>query len=377
VLSQGCYLFILIDLYPEAFMKQAVLWSVILSMLLTLDAWARRESFTEQQKLQVKKIDRVLVEVIALTDKGPADTAPFLDLVSKRLRELGYTVMVDPAQPHDVLVQVKCEQRKTWEGTTKMGSDADLPDSPSRLWNGPACQLVYFLDGKKMGWHKEVRTEFAGTEPAAGAAQAGDAGTNAMSRLRERLDDYDFPALITAEWGQEERLFKLYDDPATPAVRKVRLVNLFGDLFSNEAVPRLLTGLKGPDLEIAKASALALGNIGQKDTVPALVETMKTGRPELRPSAAKALGILGALHGDFSIVDPLLETLTSTDDVALKTEVVWALGKLPDRRAHEPLLALQKSLYNVRENDTDPKMVKLKEAVNWTIKQIDTWEYLQ
>jgi HEAT repeat protein len=148
-------------------------------------------------------------------------------------------------------------------------------------------------------------------------------------------------------------------------------------MFSNEAVPRLLAGLKGPDLEIAKASALALGNIGQKDTVPALVETMKTGRPELRPSAAKALGILGALHGDFTIVDPLLETLKSTDDVALKTEVVWALGKLPDRRAHEPVLALQKSLSNVRENDADPKMVKLKEAVNWTMKQIDTWEYLQ
>ncbi|MDF0643771.1 MAG: HEAT repeat domain-containing protein [Nitrospira sp.] len=351
----------------------------LLSVLTLLPgpSWARRESFTEQQKQQVKKIDRVLLEVIALTDKGPADTAPFQDLISKRLREFGYTVVTDPARPHDVLVQVKCEQRKTWEGTTKMGSDADLPDSPSRLWKGPACQLIYFLDGKRMGWHKEVRTEFADSEQAAAAAKAEDAGAYAMSQLRERLDDYDFPALITAEWGQEERLFKLYDDPATPVARKVRLVGLFGYLFSNEAVPRLLAGLKGPDLDIAKASALALGNIGQKDAVPALVETMQTGRPELRPSAAKALGILGALHGDFSIVDPLLETLKTTDDPALKTEIVWALGKLPDRRAHEPLLALQKSLYKVRENDADPKMVKLKEAVNWSIKQIDTWEYLQ
>ena len=103
---------------------------------------------------------------------------------------------------------------------------------------------------------------------------------------------------------------------------------------------------------------------------------MKNGQPELRPSAAKALGVLGALHGDFTIVDPLLETL-KTDDVALKTEVAWALGKLPDRKAYEPLFALQKSLYHVRENDADPKLVKLKEAVNWSIKQIDTWEYLQ
>jgi len=53
------------------------------------------------------------------------------------------------------------------------------------------------------------------------------------------------------------------------------------------------------------------------------------------------------------------------------------LGKLPDRKAYEPLYALQKSLHNVRGDDADPKVVKLKEAVNWSIKQIDTWEYLQ
>ena len=208
------------------------------------------------------------------------------------------------------------------------------------------------------------------------AAKAGDPTAYTMDKLRERLETYDFPALITAEWGQEDRLFKLYDDPATPPARKVKLIELFGHLFSTKAVPRLLAGLKGNDVEIAKASALALGNIGQKDTIPTLIQTMKNGRPELRPSAAKALGVLGALHGDFTIVDPLMDTL-KTDDVTLKTEVAWALGKLPDRRAYDPLFTLQKSLYHVRENDADPKLVKLKEAVNWSIKQIDTWEYLQ
>ncbi|MBA5867257.1 MAG: HEAT repeat domain-containing protein [Nitrospira sp. CR1.3] len=358
-------------------MKQAVLWSVLLSILLTQEALARRESFTPEEKNKLEKIDRVLVEVIALSDKGTLDSKDLTNVVVKRMKELGYTTMTDPTQPSDAAFQVKCEQTKTWEGTTRMGSDADLPDSPSRLWKGPACQLSYSLGGKKMGWRKEVRTDFPDAEQAAAAAKAGDAGTYAMVKLRERLEDYDFPALITAEWGQDERLFKLYDDPATPSARKVRLIGLFGYIFSTEAVPRLLAGLKGNDIEIAKASALALGNIGQKDTVPALIQTMKSGPPELRPSAAKALGILGALHGDFTIVDPLLETLKTTDDVALKTEVVWALGKLPDRRAQEPLFALQKSLYHVRENDADPNLVKLKEAVNWSTKQIDTWEYLQ
>jgi hypothetical protein len=357
-------------------MKQVAVWNIVFVLLLVSASWARQESLTPDQKAKLEKVDRVLVEVIALSDKGPLDPAATTDVVTKRMKEFSYTVVTESTQPHDVVLKVKCEQRKTWEGTTNMGSDADLPDSPSRVWKGPACQLSYLLDGTKMGWRKEVRTDFADAQQAAEAAKAGDPTAYAMSKLRERLEDYDFPALITAEWGQEDRLFKLYDDPATPSARKVKLIGLFGHLFSTKAVPRLLAGLNGNDVEIAKASALALGNIGQKDTIPTLIQIMKNGRPELRPSAAKALGVLGALHGDFTIVDPLLETL-KTDDVVLKTEVVWALGKLPDRRAYEPLLALQKSLYHVRENDADPKLVKLKEAVNWSIKQIDTWEYLQ
>jgi hypothetical protein len=357
-------------------MKQLALSSIMLVTLLVSTSWARQESLTAEEKQKLEKIDRVLLEVIALSDKGLTDAGPFTEVVTRRMKEFGYTVATDPAQPHDATLNIKCEQRKIWEGTTKMGSDADLPDSPSRLWKGPACQLSYVLDGKKMAWRKEVRTDFSDAQQAADAAKAGDPSDYAMSKLKERLEEYDFPALITAEWGQEERLFKLYDDPATSLARKVRLIGLFGYLFETKAVPRLLAGLTDNDLEIAKASALALGNIGQKDTVPKLIEAMKNGRPELRPAAAKALGVLGALHGDFSIVDPLLETL-KTDDVSLKTEVAWALGKLPDRKAYDPLYTLQKSLHQVRDHDADPKLAKLKEAVNWSIKQIDTWEYLQ
>ncbi|HKR78320.1 MAG TPA: HEAT repeat domain-containing protein [Nitrospira sp.] len=357
-------------------MKQLALYTLALFLLFASPAVARQESLTAEEKQKLEKIDRVLIEVIALSDKGSTDATPFREVITKRMQEFGYTIVTDPAQPHDVVFNVKCEQHKIWEGTTKMGSDADLPDSPSRLWKGPACQLSYILDAKKMPWRKEVRTDFADAAPAAQAAKAGDPADYAMIKLKERLEEYDFPALITTEWGQEERLFRVYDDAATPSARKVQLIGLFGFLFETKAVPRLVTALKGDDMEMAKAAALALGNIGQKDSVPVLIETMKNGKPELRPSAAKALGVLGALHGDFTIVDPLLETL-KTDDIALKTEVAWALGKLPDRKAYEPLYALQKSLQNVRGDDADPKVLKLKEAVNWSIKQIDTWEYLQ
>ena len=357
---------------------RCILSLVILGVLLLFGdpSWARREALTAEQKSQMEHIDRVLITVLALSDKGAIEAGPLVEVVANRMKEFGYTPVTDPTQPHDVELKIKCEQKKTWEGTTTMGSDADLPDAPSRIWKGPACQLGYLLNGKKMAWRKEVRTDFDDAQAAATLAKATDPTAFAMAKLQARLEEYDFPALITAEWGQESRLFGLYDDHKTPVARKVKLGALFGDLFSVTAIPRLMDGLNGPDRSIAKAAALALGNIGQKDTIPVLIKTMKSGAPDLRAPAAKALGIVGALHGDFTIVDPLLETL-NTEDVAVKTEVAWALGKLPDMKAYEPLFALQKSLYHVHENDADPSLVKLKEAVNWSIKQIDTWEHVQ
>ena len=210
-------------------------------------SWARRDALTAEQKNQLERIDRVLIDVLALSDKGPVDAGPLVEVVANRMKEFDYTPVTDPAQPHDVELKIKCEQRKTWEGSTTMGSDADLPDSPSRIWKGPACQLGYSLNGKKMAWRKEVRTEFDDPQAAAILAKAGDPMAYTMSKLKARLEEYDFPALITAEWGQEERLFRLYDDPKTPVARKVKLISLFGELFSVQAVPRLLAGLNGTD----------------------------------------------------------------------------------------------------------------------------------
>ncbi len=81
-----------------------------------------------------------------------------------------------------------------------MGSDADLPDSPSCMWKGPACQLLYLFDGKKIGWQKEVRTDFPDAQKAAEEAKAEDPGAYAMEELGERFRAYDFSALIAAEW---------------------------------------------------------------------------------------------------------------------------------------------------------------------------------
>jgi hypothetical protein len=354
---------------------KSIMWlglSLILLGTSALDVEARRESMTQAQKDRLEKVQTVLVDMIVLTDDGQADRGPLTDTVVRRMQSLGYTVSTDPAQPHDVVLRVKCEQHKIWEGTAASGGDADVPDSPSRVWKGPACQLVYLLDGKKVDWHKEVRTDFLDAREAATAAKIDNAGAYAMSKLRERLEDYHFPTLLAAEWGQEQRLLKRLDDPAVPPALKAKIIHQLGEMFATEAAPRLIVALKDPDVGVAKSAAVALGNIGRKDSIAALIDLLKTGQPELQAAAAKGLGQVGALHGDFIIIPPLLDALKS-DSVAVKTEVAWALGKLPDKRAYEPVYSLYRSLQMAKDGDGE-QMRKLKEAVNWSLKQIDTFD---
>jgi len=352
---------------------------LFLCALLTLlfggdPAWARREALTSEQKQQLQQINRILLDVIALTDRGPVDATPFRDLVAKRLGELGYAIVSDGNQPHDVVLKVKCEQRKVWEGTMASGGDADLPDSPLRTWKGPACQLTYLLAGKSTQWKKEVRTEFADAIAAAAQDKAADPGAYALEKLKQRLDEYDFPVLLAADWGQEDRLLTLLGENPAPA-RKVRIIQSLGEMFSAKAVPQLLAALKDESPEVPKAAAIALGNIGHHDSITALVAMLKTGAPDQKIAAAKALGKVGALHGDSTIIPPLLEAL-NTKDLALQTEVAWALGQLPDRRAYEPLVALQRSLRNVRTSDRSSQEGKLWEAVNYSIKQLDGFDQI-
>jgi hypothetical protein len=356
-------------------MRQAIFWLPIIvfyALVPPSPAGAYREYFTPEQKAQLAKIQTVLVEMIALTDKGSVDAGPLGEVATRRLGELGYSVIQDAAKPHDVVFRVKCEQRKTWEGTAAAGGDNDLPDAPSRLWKGPACQLTYVLGGLKIKWQKEVRTEFEDSVAAAQAAQAPDAGAYAIAKLKEGFDRYDFPVFLTAEWGQPDRLLKVLDAPETSQARKVRIISVLGEMQADEALPKLKQTLQ--DRDLAKQSLAAIGNLG-KDGIPILVEIMNTSpQPEMQAAAAKGLGQLGGIHGDASVVPPLLAKLKDPKtDWTVLTEVAWALGKIPDKRSIQPLYDLDKKLQAIREPD-NMTLKKLKEAVFWAIKQCDTWD---
>ena len=337
-------------------------------------SWAYRDYFTPEQKALLDKIQTLRIETMALTDKGTVDPAPITELVARRMGELGYTVVGQANKPYDVVIKVKCEERKIWEGTTASGGDADLPDAPSRLWKGPACQMTYLLGTLKVKWQKEVRTEFEDVELTAQSAHAGDPGAYAMGRLKDVLETYEFPLLLAAEWGQPERLLKLLDRSDTPQARKLKIISLLGEMQADEALPKLKEVLK--DRDLAKPAIGAIGNLG-KEGIPLLVEIMNTSPDiEVQAAAAKGLGQLGGLHGDASVVPPLLAKLKDPKaDWSVLTEVAWSLGKIPDRRSIEPLYDLDRKLEAMRDQENVPLM-KLKEAVFWAIKQCDSWEHI-
>jgi len=295
-------------------------------------------------------------------------------VVADRISELGYTVTTDPAKPSDVVLKVKCEQRKTWEGTTASGGDADLPDSPSRVWKGPACQLTYVLGGMKIKWAKEVRTDFEDAIQAAQAAKAEDAGAYALAKLKDRLEQYDFPVLLAAEWGHHDRLLKLLDQPRTKQLRKFKIISLLGEMQADEALPKLKQELKNRELN--QEAAVALGDLGP-DGIPILVDILKTSKqPELQAAAAKGLGKIGGINGDARVVDPLLSMLDAPGiDIRVQTEIVWALGKIPDKKALAPLNALYRKVLHIRDPENQD-LQKLKEALNWSTKQLNMDEHL-
>jgi HEAT repeat protein len=155
-------------------------------------------------------------------------------------------------------------------------------------------------------------------------------------------------------------------------MRRLKIISLLGEMLADSALPRLKEALK--DKELAKQAAESLGNIG-KDGIPVLIDILKNSQDdELRAAAAKGLGQVGGLHGDATIVPPLLEVLNNPNtDWTVLTEVAWALGKMPDKRSIDPLYALDKKLQAIRDPD-NMKLKKLKEAVFWAIKQCDVWD---
>ena len=340
------------------------------------DGFSRRTYFTPEHKTQLKSIETIWVKVLALTERGKGNGQPVEEMINKRLTALGYKVVTSRDEPSDVMLMVKCEERKKWSGTTRDGGDADHADSPARLWTGPACHFSYRLNGRDLGWQKEARTDFEDSVSAAKAANAPKSGDFAIDQLAKRLQDFDFPAMLAAEWGHAAVLFTLLKDPNTTQSRKLKILSLVPEMQSHEALPYLKELLQNPDL--AKPTIMALASSGSS-AIPLLTEIFETHNDStVRAAAAKGLGAIGSHTGDPDITPPILKYLiknlkqmeTSSDiDFPVLIEVVWSLGKLRNEDSIAPMRELEEKVWLIY--DTSKEMEELRDATNWTIKMVD------
>lgn len=352
----------LVALYLATALAWGVGWPAIVE--------ARREIMTAEQKDRLRRVERVQVEVIVLTDRGERDPAGVWRVVEARLSGLGFIVVKDPTRPHDVSLHVKCEERKTWEGPARSGGDADLPGAASHRWRGPACQISYSLDGRRMGWRHEVRTVPEEQGEAVRSARRDDPGASSIAALTDRLRADAFPSLLAAEWGHTERLLHVLNDPRTEPGPKLTAIFLLGRMFAVEAIPDLGRMTKDPDPSVAEAAAEAIGAIGARDGIPVLLDLLRTGTPTLRVAAVTGLGRLAPLHPQVDIVPALLAVLPS-EPVPVQTEIIRALARTTDRRALVHVQRLNASVQALTGTEVTPEIKELKRALGILLDQYD------
>ncbi|MGA6826887.1 HEAT repeat domain-containing protein [Nitrospira sp. NS4] len=333
-------------------------------------SYARKELLTQEEKDRQIRTELIHLETLALTSHGPIQAAGLTQAAARRLEQLGYRTVVDPAQPHDVTVKVKCEELKTWEGTERSGGDADMVDAAARLWKGPACQILYRFGARWAEWRHEVRTDFATPQEAARKAGQADAGAYAIAQLIERLQTDPFPFLLAAEWGQSARLVATLDAAGTTAPQKQIVVGLLGAMQAVDAIPRLTAALTDPDPGLTQAAATALGTIGHEESIPPLLHLFNSGTPEQHRAAALGLGRLAPLHPNSDIVPTFLSALPN-EPVPMQTILVRALGKTTDRRVLEPLRALHRSVLKQVRSDSTPELKELLTALGIALDGFD------
>ena len=330
---------------------------------------ANRILFNPQQKFQLQRVNRIFIKALALTEKGLVDPTLIRKAASDRLAAAGFTVIATRSEPHDVTLKVKCEERKSWKGVRRSDGELQQPGAPSRNWKGPACQLSYFFEDQKGPWQYEVRTTFEHAGEAARANGHGDSGQFALQHLSQALRKSDFPLDLAAEWKQAKLLSVLLTDPKTDKATKLKILSL-AEHVPGDTMLQALQRVRTQD-DFATPATVALGFMGEP-AVPTLMALLSdpSSSVDIQAAAAEALGEIGAHSGNVQILPPLLAKMQAPDvHLRVQTEIVRAVGKTPDLRSVEPLQRLALKAWTARSND--PLMQELREAVDWSLWQIN------
>ena len=350
---------------------------ILLVLVFPTDSLARRSSFSSEQKTQLSHIQTIRVSAVALSEKGFVSPERILNVVQRRFEELGFLVVTDANQLHDVEFHVICEERKHQQSVARYGGDAELTNTPDRLWHGPACQLSYRLDGRDLGWHKEVHPSIEQDSLIPREEQIVGTDASIFEQLTRELERLDFPVMLLSEWGQTHRLVVLLTDPQTPQTRQLVILDLLRQFPDSEALPYLLKLIEQG--QYSEEAIGALSGLGHEvfPHLQLLFESQDRA-VSIRAAAAKGLGRILRADGDPEVMTVLLEYLTkavseirSSSDIEFPvlTEVVWAVGSIHHKPTVKLVSTLQDEIWLIYDNS--PEMKKLRDVVSVVHKYLD------
>jgi hypothetical protein len=236
------------SIFPQTFRFATIIWGLWIGMGPPVILSAESPALTSTPANPLEQVQHVLIETIAITEKGVQNSAIFQQVVSERLAQAGFTPVHDINSPHDIIVRVKCEERKTWTGPSKHRKGSHPSALVSRLWKGPACHISYRYQGKPAIWSWEVRTSFEEPRKAAKAAGAANSGMYALQELQAQLAQNEFPLYLAAEWGQTDRLIQLFQQATDQLDRRHLILQLLGPLTSPTVLLTIQEATRDPDL---------------------------------------------------------------------------------------------------------------------------------
>lgn len=131
--------------------------------------------------------------------------------------------------------------------------------------------------------------------------------------------------------------------PKSPTERKVALLHILADRADGAAREAITAAAAEAEPAVRTAALMALGQVGNADTVPLLLQAAASGSTEERRVARESLT---RLHGD-DVNAALLQLAEAQGDAAMRAE---ALRALSDRRAVE----VRQAVLALAERETAP-----------------------
>jgi HEAT repeat protein/beta-lactamase regulating signal transducer with metallopeptidase domain len=119
------------------------------------------------------------------------------------------------------------------------------------------------------------------------------------------------------------------------------------------AVPALIAALRDPDVEVRRAAARSLSNLGDPRAVPGLIDALKDSDAEVRSCAAQALGSL-----EDKRAVPGLVALLKDANKDVRQSALQALHSMPDDVPDEAVLTA------ISDNDPEVRQAAIGLALN-------------